>query len=153
MHVAQDYWSKLTSHRLDRRRALSLAVGTAAAAFIAACGSSGGGSGSTPSGNKASLVVQPIDTTKQAKRGGIIKDRTFGDAPSLDILTPATTHNSVGPHVYSSLFQFKPGVLKPSENEIAGDVAESWEWAPDGLSVNLKLRQGMKFHNKAPVSG
>ena len=82
-----------------------------------------------------------------------MKDRTFGDTATLDILTPATTHNSVGPHVYSSLFQYKPGYLKPSEKEIAGDVIESWEWAPDGLSVAMKLRQGVKFHNKPPVNG
>ncbi|HLF77459.1 MAG TPA: ABC transporter substrate-binding protein [Dehalococcoidia bacterium] len=82
-----------------------------------------------------------------------MKDRTFGDPASLDILAPSTTHNSVGPHVYSALFQFKPGVLKPTENEIAGDVVESWEWAPDGLSATLKLRPGVKFHDKPPING
>ena len=37
--------------------------------------------------------------------------------------------------------------------EIAGDAIESWEWAPDGLAVTMKLRQNMKFHDKPPVNG
>jgi peptide/nickel transport system substrate-binding protein len=56
-------------------------------------------------------------------------------------------------HVYSLLTQFKPGYMKPSENEVVGDVAESWEISPDGLQITMKLRQGVKFHNKPPVNG
>jgi len=151
--MTQDYWSRLLAQRVARRRALATAGATAAAAgFLAACG--GGSTGNEKDGSKAAgLVTSPVETFKQATRGGVMKDRTFGDTATLDILSPATTHNSVGPHVYSALFQFKPGILKPSENEIAGDVVEAWEWAPDGLSATLKLRQGVKFHDKPPVNG
>src|SRR5690349_20486224 len=32
------------------------------------------------------------------------------------------------------------------------DLAESWETSPDGLQVTMKMRQGVKFHNKPPVN-
>jgi peptide/nickel transport system substrate-binding protein len=145
-----DYWTKTLNRRLARRRALAAAAGTTVAAgLLAACG----GGSSEKSADQPGIVAQPVETTKQAKRGGVIKDRTFGDPPTLDITSPATTHNSVGPHVYSALFQYKPGILKPTDREIAGDAIESWEFSPDGLTVTLKLRQGMKWHNKPPVNG
>src|SRR6266545_3224195 len=111
--MTQDYWSSLLVRRVARRRALVIAGTTAAAAgFVAACG--GGSTGDAKDGTKAAaLVTSPVETFKQATRGGVMKDRTFGDTATLDILSPATTHNSVGPHVYSALFQFKPGYLKP----------------------------------------
>ncbi|HEX5368895.1 MAG TPA: ABC transporter substrate-binding protein [Dehalococcoidia bacterium] len=113
-------------------------------------GSSGGNSGASGS---SGLVSQPVDTLKQAKRGGVIKDRTFADPPSFDPYTANNPWNAIGPQVYSSLVQFKPGHLEPTQNEIVPDLVESWEFAPDHLAITMKLRQGVKWHNKAPVNG
>ena len=149
------YWSKLTNRRITRRRALIGSGATAAgAAFLAACGGSetGGGGGSGKSG-EGGLVSKPVDTLKEAKRGGVMKDRNFGDVSTLDPFTPNNTLNAVAGNVYSTLVQFKPGYMKPSENELTGDLAEAWETSPDGLTITLKLRQGIKWHNKAPVNG
>src|SRR6266550_739194 len=73
------YWDTLTSARTSRRRALEAArASTAAAVLLAACG---GGQGKAGEGKDKSTLVTPfVDTTKQAKRGGILKDRTFSDA-------------------------------------------------------------------------
>jgi peptide/nickel transport system substrate-binding protein len=55
--------------------------------------------------------------------------------------------------VYSALVRFEPGYMKPAANKVVPDLAESWEFAPDGLSIVFKLRPNLKFHDKAPVNG
>src|SRR5438552_13658773 len=64
-----NYWTGLLRTRLGRRRAVAAAGSSlAGAAFLAACG------GGSKSGSKAAetsrLLTRPVDTTKQAKRGG-----------------------------------------------------------------------------------
>jgi peptide/nickel transport system substrate-binding protein len=120
------------------------------AVLLTACG---GESNSTTPANKANLVTEAVDSSRQAKMGGIIKDRTFGDTPSLDPYIQSNPWNAIGPHVYSTLVQQKPGYLALADGSLAPDIAESWETSPDGLQITLKLRQGVKWHNKAPVSG
>jgi peptide/nickel transport system substrate-binding protein len=53
----------------------------------------------------------------------------------------------------SSLVQYKPGYKEPSQYEIIPDLMESWETSQDGLTITMKMRQGVKWHNKAPVNG
>jgi peptide/nickel transport system substrate-binding protein len=146
------YWSRMLESHVSRRRALGT-TGAAAAgvALLAACGS--GGSNSASKGDSNSLVVQPVETTVQARRTGVIKDRTFADPPSLSVSEGGSNpHNAVN-MPYSALLQNKPGVLKPAEKETIGDIVEAWEWSPDGLQITMKLRPGVKFHNKPPVNG
>lgn len=82
-----------------------------------------------------------------------MKDRAFADPSSLDMINFINPLNSVGPLAFSTLFQFKPGYLKPTENEVIGDLVEAWERSPDGLQYTLKLRPGAKWHNKPPLNG
>src|SRR5215216_5945543 len=146
-----NYWSKVGVRRLGRRRALLFAGGAAAgAAFLAACG------GSSNEGDKeepSSLVTKPADTSSQAKRGGVYKWYTASDSPSFDIATASVPNNDKTPLVYNVLLQHRPGHLEPSDREVIGDLAESWEWSPDRLQLTLRLRQGVKWHNKPPVNG
>ncbi|MGE0057329.1 MAG: ABC transporter substrate-binding protein [Dehalococcoidia bacterium] len=144
------YWESTLARRVGRRRALAATGGLGlGAAFLAACG---GGTSGEGGDSGSSLVAEPADTTKQAKRGGIMKDRAFADPSSLDILTP---NNPITPwtnDVYNSLVQFEPGYLMPTENAIMNDLAESWETSADGLTITMKIRQGVRFHNKPPVN-
>jgi peptide/nickel transport system substrate-binding protein len=94
-----------------------------------------------------------VETTQQAKRSGTLRDRASADPPTLDPTAANAPLNAIVNRCYSSLVTFKPGYLKPSENELAPELAESWEISPDGLQITLKLRQGVKFHNKPPVNG
>src|SRR5947209_8073756 len=84
--MSQSYWSSF-NYKVGRRRALAATGGTAlAAAVLAACGSSGSScSGKSGGSDKSSLVTQPVDTTKQAVRGGILKDRAPSEPNTLDI--------------------------------------------------------------------
>src|SRR5207249_1345186 len=55
---------------------------------------------------------------------------------------------------YGALVQNKPGYLGPSSNaDVVPNLAESWEFSPDGTQITFKLRRGVKWQNKAPLSG
>src|ERR1700730_9576792 len=101
------YWSKFVNQRQSRRRVLAMTGGATAAALLAAC-SGGKSSGGGSSADQTSLVAQPVDTTKQAKRGGLMKDRQYADPPTLDILTANNPWYSTGYAVYNSLVPFSP---------------------------------------------
>jgi ABC-type transport system substrate-binding protein len=149
--VETSYWSSVLRQPVSRRRAL-VAAGSSLAggALLLACRGKENGANA----DKSSLFTNPVETTKQAKRTGILKDRAYAEPPTLSVATGGSNpHNAIGPLVYSSLLTYRPGILKPSEKEIIGDLVESWEWSPDGLQVTMRLRQGVKFHNKPPVNG
>ena len=44
------------------------------------------------------------------------------------------------------------GVYLPG-SALTGRLAESWESSPDGLSFTFSIRQGVNWHNKAPMNG
>src|SRR3954447_26604818 len=153
-----DYWNKMTASRISRRRAI-VRTGSAAAAalLLAACGgsdsggSSGGGGGSS---DKKSLIAQPVDTTKSAKKGGVAKWFGPAEPAHFDVsqgLSPLNTPNNL---ITSLLVNEKAGYLKsPEYSEVVPDLAESWEWSPDKLTLTMKVRDGVKWHNKAPING
>ena len=151
--MENSYWSRVLTQRMARRRALAVTGGTAVgAALLAACGG-GDDSGSGGGGDSSSLVSKPVDTTKQATRTGILKDRVAADTSTLDPIGPVAPLNPPARHVYSTLIRQKAGFQEPATFDMSPDVAESWELSPDRLTITLKLRQGVKFHNKAPVNG
>src|SRR5688572_29525412 len=150
------YWSPLLDTRLSRRRALAgSAAGVAGAAFLAACGGSDSGAGgtSTSKPQSAGLVSSLSDTLKQAKYGGVLKDFSNSEPANLDAMAPLASLNFQARNVYGTLLREKPGYLKPSESTLGGDLAESWEFSPDHLQLTMKLRPGVKWHNKAPLNG
>ena len=69
-----DYWQKLTNRTISRRRAIAATGGAAlGAAFLAACGGSDSGSGSGEKKDASSNLYKPVDTSAQAKPGGVVK--------------------------------------------------------------------------------
>jgi len=118
---------------------------------LTACGS--GNNKTTAGGDKSSLVTQSVDTFKQAKRGGTLKDQAPADTPTFDFSTPISVGAAGVNSCYACLVRQTPGYLKLHTNELGGDMAQSWETSPDGLQINLKLRPSVKFHNKPPVNG
>jgi ABC-type transport system substrate-binding protein len=152
--MERSYWTKALSARTTRRRALVVAGGAGfSAALLAACGGSdsGGGDGGKP---KASgLLSLPVDTSKQAKRGGILRRNVAAEAPSLD---PHQNFAPVVPFyetIMGRLMGFKAGIMANSSEEVDGDLAESWELSPDKMQITFKLRPNTKWHPVAPVNG
>ena len=167
--MEKTYWSKVVTQRISRRRALAATGGLGlSAALLAACGGdddssstggSTGGTGSTGSTGgtggtgSSGLVTKVTDTTAQAKRGGTLKDYAQAEPRSLDMVNPQADYNRIAPFTYSTLLVTKPGHLTAPTGELQGQLAESYEVSPDGLTVTFKLRQGVKFHNLPPVNG
>jgi peptide/nickel transport system substrate-binding protein len=179
------YWTKFTTRRVSRRRALAVGgASAAAAAFLAACGSdddeapaaptgatgaasttgSTGATGGTTgaaatgatggaTGATSGLLTQPVDNYSSAVRGGVLKDFTNAEPNSLDPINPQADLNNLTAEVYSTLFTEKPGKLGPAAYVLQGDLAASFEVAPDGLTITAKLRPNAKWHYRSPVNG
>jgi peptide/nickel transport system substrate-binding protein len=149
---------------LKRAMALGLTV-PAISALLAACGSSddetstsassassGSGSGSaatagtsgTSSGTSASGSASPsaTDETEEGTKGGTLKIAMVGEPPTLDIhQTTGTIVSLIGWNISEPLFAW-------DENyKIIPMLAESLDTSSDGLTITLKLRKGVKFHN------
>ena len=56
--------------------------------------------------------------------------------------------------VYGHFVNEKAGITRsPAYQEVIPELMESWEWSPDRLQLTFKMRQNVKWHNRAPVSG
>src|SRR5690349_20748273 len=114
--MSEGYWGRVTSSRLSRRRALiGTGAGALGAAFLVACGSdSAGGSKSQDTGtrDKSGLVYEPVDSTAQAKPGGVIKTVYTADILHFDALASNSSSvvNDLAPFTYPRMVKF--GITK-----------------------------------------
>ena len=145
------YWETVLESRLSRRRALAATgLGATGAALLAACGgSSSGGDGDDASGQ----ITKPVDTTKQMVRDGVMKTYWDADISDYNVHFTRNAGQSIPNNVYSRFMQMQAEYMKPAEYKPTGDMAESWEFSPDGLTLTMKLRQGANWHNLPPVNG
>ena len=172
MSMSTDYWAALKQKRLTRRRALGVTAATmAGAALTQACGgssnnnsaasggtggSSGGGSTSGNSGSAKSsgLVTNAVDTSAQAKRGGVWLDMASSDIQTFDPHFMSLPSAQPTTWAYSRLFRQTVGNLKPAlSGSVSPDAVESYEYSGDKLQFTVKLRKNLKWHNLPPVNG
>jgi ABC-type transport system substrate-binding protein len=148
--MQSNYWNRVLAQRLTRRRSVTAVGGAAAAAaFLAACG--GGDDDGGGSSDQSGLVTRPVDETKSAKKGGILKARNTFEPSTLDPhLFPNNFHVSA---TYSNLWMIKDGVMQFSDGTVEGDLVQSWELSPDRLTITAKLHPGAHFAPLAPVNG
>jgi len=78
------------------------------------------------------------------QRGGTLSFAVAAEPPTYDLHQSATfaVIHRVAPH-YSTLLRYEPG----NYPNIVGDLAASWEAAPDLLSFTFRLHPNVRFHD------
>ncbi len=67
---------------------------------------------------------------------------SIGDASNLiPLLASDTSSHDIASLVYNGLVKYD------KELKLVGDLAKSWEIAPDGLTIIFRLRRGVKWHD------
>ena len=79
--------------------------------------------------------------------GDIFIDASIGDASTLmpPLASDAASHSVAG-LIYNGLVKYDGDLT------LRGDLAESWEVSPDGLTITFKLRRGVKWQDGAPFT-
>jgi peptide/nickel transport system substrate-binding protein len=143
-----------TSGTLTKRRFLRLGLLGAAASVLAACGpgaapaaappASATQPAAAPATSAPAAAAQPTAATSAA-RGGTFNYAEAGDFNNFNPWNFGAVNFEMYDQVFSRLL-WKDGAGKANP-----DLAESWQLAPDSLSITLKLRDGLKWHDGKPV--
>jgi peptide/nickel transport system substrate-binding protein len=139
----------ISARRASRRAMLGAALaGAGGAAFLAACG---GGrqtsdTSSLSTGTGAVVVTQVPKTEEQAKRGGTITVYRLTKFLEHDM------HTALAGTVWHLLGN-RAVVLDNWTGELQPELAEKWEVIGDGSEMVMKVRPGVKIHNKPPSNG
>jgi peptide/nickel transport system substrate-binding protein len=147
----------LSSGRITKRRFLRLVVLSAAASAIAACAPAPVPSSTSappkpaetapPAGApKPAETVKPAAQATLARRGGTFNYAEAGDFNNFNPWNFSAVNFEMYDQVFSRLL-WKDGAGKANP-----DLAESWQLAPDNLSITLKLRAGLKWHDGKAVT-
>jgi ABC-type transport system substrate-binding protein len=145
-----NYWSETLERRLSRRRALEVtSAGAAGAAVLVACG--GGNAEKGPS-DKSGLVYKPVETTKQAKRGGTWKWWQQADVVGLDPYFTSGASNTYCRWIYNRLWTYKIFQGETPTYETVFDLVESQEMSPDKLQLTVKIRSDAKTDPRPPTN-
>src|SRR5688572_6119097 len=168
MTAQKQSWTPSYTSKVSRRRFMAgAAAGGAAAALLAACGGSDGGGTQFIKGEDARQPGKVWygadnwrleDETKAAVRGGVFRDAASEDLPAnMDTNDLATSQVPFSDYTHEFLMAGanRPGLDPASiEATVATPVlAEAWEFSDDGMTVTFTMRQGVKWHNIAPVNG
>jgi peptide/nickel transport system substrate-binding protein len=95
-------------------------------------------------------------SSKTPRRGGVLTRASAWDPPVID---PRLTQ-SVGTFQFAGLtsnrlvrYVFSDEATGAADMSLKGDLAESWQSSADFRVWTFKLRQGVKWHNVAPLNG
>jgi ABC-type transport system substrate-binding protein len=165
---SNNHWTRLSRRRMQRRALLRTAALAATGLYGAAAfgcsgktSSSNGASGraqSTPArGPVNSLVGRTGSDAKNETpaQGGTLNWYIGANPPTFDPHSNVSVNTDyVAGAVLSRAFRYKTefDVATSNNLDIEPDLAASAE-SPDGITWTLKLRQGIRFQNLAPVSG
>jgi peptide/nickel transport system substrate-binding protein len=152
-----NYWTRITTRRLARRRVLAAGGAGAAALALAACGSkpqssgTSGSSGSSAAGGASGTQAAPASGSPVI--GGTYT-YYYMNNPRLDPQKESAGNQVSVSGVYSRLFSMKTGTNPRdfTDHDLQNDLGMSAE-SPDAITWTVKMRGDAKFHNIPPVSG
>ncbi len=114
--------------------------------------------GLSMSGLAALLAAEPASASPLTKRSEALGTLSPAITPARGgtyteayLLTPTklnTVHGPFADEYYPAFFDNV--ILKDPKGNIVPDLAESWTISPDGLTVTLKIRDGLKYWSGAP---
>ena len=151
------------SERISKRQFLRVAVLGAAATAVAACSPAAPATSTsappkpaetakpaaaaTPAeATKPGGTTQPAAQSTSANKGGTFTYAEAGDFNNFNPWNFSAVNFEMYDQVFSRLL-WKDGAAKANP-----DLAESWQLAPDNLSITLKLRGGLKWHDGKAVT-
>jgi peptide/nickel transport system substrate-binding protein len=139
------------SGRITKRRFLRLVALGAAASVAAACAPVPAQT-NTPvppkpaEAAKPTVAATPVAQPATAKRGGTFTYAEAGDFNNFNPWNFSAVNFGMYDQVFSRLLWIDgTGKANP-------DLAESWQLGPDNLSIKLKLRDGLKWHDGKAVA-
>ena len=89
----------------------------------------------------------------EPKHGGILRIY-HRDSPASASIHEEATYSTNIPFmgVFNNLVLYKQDVPQNSLDTIVPELAISWAWSPDHLSLTFKLREGVKWHDGKPFT-
>jgi peptide/nickel transport system substrate-binding protein len=79
--------------------------------------------------------------------GDLLIEASIGDASTLiPALASDSSSHGVAALIYNGLVKYD------GDLNLVGDLAESWEISPDGLTITFKLRRGVKWQDGRPLT-
>src|SRR6478736_902370 len=99
------------------------------------------------------VAVSTIAQADEPKHGGILHIYHRETPPSLSIHEEATfSVNVPAMGLFNNLVVYDQHKPQNSMGTITPELAESWEWSKDNLSLIFKLRQGVTWHDGKPFT-
>jgi len=88
------------------------------------------------------LALCSVAIASTEKIGGTI---VLGETGEVSTLIPVLVHDSASSSVSGFLYD---GLVKTGENlDPEPNIAKSWEWSDDGLTLTFHLKEGVLFHD------
>jgi peptide/nickel transport system substrate-binding protein len=91
--------------------------------------------------------TQPPQSAPKGNAGGTLMRAMTTEPTSLDPQGAANSGlNLVLPYLFDTL------VTRTRDGKFVGHLAESWQASPDGKTIDMKLKSGVKFHDGSPMN-